>query len=50
MPKNPAKIETSDNKDLNNFLSLNCFKVLKEKKIDEKEKQHDEQENLISLI
>ena len=46
--KDTTKPKTSDNKDLNNFVSFNCFKVLEEKEIDEKENKHDEQEDLIS--
>ena len=30
--KNPVKLKTSDNKDLNNFVSLNHFKITDEKK------------------
>ena len=43
-----AKLKTSDNKDLNNFVSFNRFKVLEDKKIDDKENQHNEHEDLIS--
>ena len=32
--KDTTKPKTSDNKDLNNFVSFNCFKVLEEKEID----------------
>ena len=34
-PKNPAKLKTLDNKDLNDFVSLNRFKVIEEKEIDQ---------------
>ena len=46
--KDTTKPKTSDNNDLNNFVSFNCFKVLEENEIDEKENKHDEQEDLIS--
>ena len=36
-PKKTAKLKTSDNKDLNNPASLNRFKILEDKKIDDKE-------------
>lgn len=45
--KNPAKLKISDNKDLNNFVTLNRFKVPEEKAIDKKN-QHGEEEDLIS--
>ena len=34
-PKNPAKLKTLYNKDLNDFVSLNRFKVIEEKEIDQ---------------
>ena len=47
-PKNTAKLKTSDNKDLSNFASFNCFKILEDKETDDKENQHNEHEDLIS--
>ena len=47
-PKKTAKLKTSDNKDLNNPASLNRFKILEDKKIDDKENQHNEHEDSIS--
>ena len=40
------KLKTSDNTYLNNFASLNRFKKLKDKEIDNKENQRNEQEDL----
>ena len=47
-PKKTAKLKTSDNKDLNNPASLNRFKILEDKEIDDKENQHNEHEDSIS--
>ena len=47
-PKKPAKLKTSDNKNLNNFASPNRFKKLEDKEIDDKENQHNKHEDLIS--
>ena len=47
-PKKTAKLRTSDDKDLNNFASLNHFKILEDKEIDDKENQHNKLEDSIS--
>ena len=39
---------SSDSKELNNFASLNHFIILEGRKIDDKEKQHNKHEDLIS--
>ena len=40
------KLKTSDNTYLSNFASLNRFKKLKDKEIDDKENQRNKQEDL----
>ena len=47
-PKKIAKLKTSGNKDLNNFASLNRFKIIEDKEIDGKENQRNEHEDSIS--
>ena len=42
------KFKTSDIKDLRKFASLNRFKILEDKEIDDKENQHNEREDFIS--
>ena len=42
------KLKTSDIKDLRKFASLNRFKILEDKEIDDKENQHNEREDFIS--
>ena len=43
-----TKLKTSNSKDLNNFASLNSFKILEDKVVEDQENQHNEHKDLIS--